>query len=257
MIVKVLSPRAQGSPLPTRKLHARKVVKVMLPEVIPFPLYHGTSTAFLEDIRKLGLGAKDPLAEIGLHGFVKDLLPIIDANLKGVAIYEARRQSFGYMAEQKSAAMNFQHGQTYLSPSKKTAIRYAVDKRYGSELLSYSLVFLQLLLDLEVPGVASELYQRHPAVFRFLDISPSPMLVRADHVPLDALMTENGKDTVSSIERLLQLSEKGGKHLEEFGQQTNFRLISPLSVRQTKLWFINVTEWNPFTPKYALYDLAS
>jgi hypothetical protein len=88
-------------------------------EVLPFPLYHGTSTAFLEDIRSLGLGAKDPLAAIGLHDFVKDLLPIIDANLKGMAIYEARRQSFGWMTEQKSAAMNFQHGQTYLSPSKK------------------------------------------------------------------------------------------------------------------------------------------
>jgi hypothetical protein len=226
-------------------------------DILPFPLFHGTSTAFLEDIRSLGLGAKDPLAEIGLHEFVKDLMPIIDANLKGMAIYEARRQSFGLMAEQKIAAMNFQHGQTYLSPSKKTAIRYAVNKRYGSELLSYSLVFLQLLLDLEVPGVANDLYQRHPAVFRFLDISPSPMLVRADDVPLAALLTENGKDTASSVERLLQLWERGEKQLEEFGQQTNFRLTNPLSVSQTKLWFVNVIEWNSFTPKYTLYDLAS
>jgi hypothetical protein len=132
-----------------------------------------------------------------------------------------------------------------------------VNKRYGSELLSYSLVFLQLLLDLEVPGVASELYQRHPAVFRFLDISPSPMLVRADNVPVAGLLTGNGKDTVSSIERLLQLGEKGEKQLEEFGQQTNFRLVSPLSVSQTKLWFINVTEWSPFTQRYTLYNLAS
>jgi hypothetical protein len=226
-------------------------------DILPFPLFHGTSTAFLEDIRSLGLGAKDPLAEIGLYEFVKDLMPIIDANLKGMAIYEARRQSFGLMAEQKIAAMNFQHGQTYLSPSKKTAIRYAVNKRYGSELLSYSLVFLQLLLDLEVPGVASELYQRHPAVFRFLDISPSPMLVRADDVPLASLLTENGKDTAGSVERLLQLWETGEKQLEEFGQQTNFRLINPLAASQTKLWFVNVTEWNSFTPKYTLYDLAS
>ena len=140
-------------------------------KVLLFPLYHGTSTAFLEDIRALGLGAKDPLAEIGLHEFVKDLIPIIDANLKGMAIYEARRQSFGLMAEQKIAAMNFQHGQTYLSLRKKTTIGYDVNKRYGSELLLYRMVFLQLLIDREAQGVASDLYQRHAAVFRFVDIS--------------------------------------------------------------------------------------
>jgi hypothetical protein len=225
-------------------------------EILPFPLYHGTSTAFLEDIRALGLGAKDPLAEIGLHEFVQDLLPIIDTHLKGTAIYEARRQTFGWMAEQKNAAMNFQHGQTYLSPSKKTAIRYAVNKRYGSELLSYCMVFLQLLLDREVPGVANELYQRHPAVFRFLDISPSPMLVRADDVPLAALLTEHGKDTASSLEKLLHLWEKGEKQLEEFGQQFNFRLTSPLSIPQTKLWFINVLEYDPLSPRHTLHELG-
>ena len=138
---------------------------------VPFPLFHGTLAPFLEDIRTLGLGAKDPLAESGWHNFVQDLLPVIDAHLEGAAVYEARRQTLGWMAKQKNAAINFQHGQTYLSLRKKTTIGYDVNKRYGSELLLYRMVFLQLLIDREAQGVASDLYQRHAAVFRFVDIS--------------------------------------------------------------------------------------
>jgi len=224
-------------------------------DILPFPLYHGTSTVFLEDIKSLGLGAKDPLAEIGIHEFIADLLPVIDANLGGTAIYEARRQSFGMMAEQKRAAMNFQHGQTYLSPCKQTAIRYAVNKHYGSELLSYCMVFLKMLLDREVSGVADVLYQRHPAMFRYVDISASPVLVRADEVPASALRTEHGEDASELVKRLLDLRAKKGESFEKWAQQGNFRLVSPLLPTQSAAWLVNVLEWDSFAPKYKLYEL--
>lgn len=69
------------------------------------------------------------------------------------------------MVEQRSAAMNFQHGETYLSPSRLTAIRYAANKRYGSELLSYTLYFLNELIRLEVDGVQDKLYRAYPHIF--------------------------------------------------------------------------------------------
>src|SRR5438445_10259867 len=95
----------------------------------------------------------------------------------------AKAQSFGFMVEQKSAGMNFQHGDTYLSPASSTAVRYAVNKRFSSELLSYTLDFLDELLRRKVPGVASDLYQRYPRIFDLLTIFAAPLLIEVSAVP--------------------------------------------------------------------------
>ncbi len=57
---------------------------------------------------------------------------------------------------------------TYLSPSSATAVRYAVNKRFGSELLSYTLDFLDELVRRKVPGIVDGLYQRYPHIYDLL-----------------------------------------------------------------------------------------
>lgn len=109
---------------------------------LPIPLYHGTSTLFLDGILRTGLGGLNPIAEWRVLEFAKAIHPLVTQYLSQDERWMVKAQSFGFMVDQKSAHMNFQHGDTYLSPALETAARYAIDKRYGSELLTYGLEFL-------------------------------------------------------------------------------------------------------------------
>lgn len=109
---------------------------------LPIPLYHGTSSLFLGSIIRSGLGGLNPIAEWHLLEFARLIYPLVEKHVSTRDDFVVKAQTFRFMVEQKSAAMNFQHGDTYLSPSLSTAVRYAVNKRYGSELLTYTLDFL-------------------------------------------------------------------------------------------------------------------
>jgi len=111
-------------------------------ELFPIPLYHGTSTLFLKDILELGLGGKNPLKEWRVLEFAEKIWPLVENSLADDVQLAQKIQTFGKMVEQTSGEMNFQHGDTYLTPEASTAMRYAINKRYGSELLTYTLDFL-------------------------------------------------------------------------------------------------------------------
>ncbi len=104
------------------------------------------------------------------------------------------------MVDQVAAAMNFQHGETYLSAASDTAVRYAVNKRVGSELISYTLDFLQELLRHRVPGIRDDLYKEYPLVFNLLNISAAPILVELTSVSTEDLAAEDGGDATSTLE---------------------------------------------------------
>jgi hypothetical protein len=220
------------------------------------PLYHGTSTLFLDGILAHGLGAANPISDLRLLDFITDIRPLLDAHLASTTIYQARSGSFALMAAQASRGLNFQHGHSYLSPSPETAIRYAANKRYGSELLTYTLDFLQALLDHEVPTVADQLFSRYPSIFACLDISPAPVLIRAERVPVQSLLTENGQSPDEHVKRISELCRTFPDHFDVLTQQLNFRLVQPLLPQQTKAWLINVTKWHPLKPSYTLYQLV-
>jgi hypothetical protein len=125
----------------------------------------------LDGIINSGLGGRDQLAEWKLFEFVKVLYPLVLEHLSTESDWMVKVQSFGFMVEQRTGAMNFQHGDAYLSPSALTAVRYAANQRYGSELLSYALDFLQELYRRRVPGVADELYSEYRDLFNLSRLS--------------------------------------------------------------------------------------
>jgi hypothetical protein len=222
---------------------------------LPLPLYHGTSTLFLDGITKSGLGGSNPIADWRILDFAKVLQPLVDQHFSRDEGWMVKAQSFGFMVEQKSAHFNFQHGDTYLSPALETAARYAVDKRYGSELLTYSLEFLQELINRKAPGVVDKLYQQYPQIFGFLDISCAPLLVRARRVPIGALMDEHGRDPSHNLQRIKQISDDESRTSEILLQQTNFRLSRSVPVSELTFWLINVKRWHRFQSEYSLHLL--
>lgn len=223
-------------------------------ERLPVLLYHGTSTIFLDGIINSGLGGRNQLAEWKVFELAKVLYPLVHEHLATEPDWMLKVQSFGYMAEQRSSAMNFQHGDTYLSPSALTAVRYAVDKRYGSELLSYTLDFLQELLRRKVPSVADELYRKHRDLFHLLDVSCAPLLIGVEGAHAAELASEDGGDPGRVLNHVLSTLKENGENAELL-QQSNFRLRGSIPIARLRVWLVNVTRWNPYIPEYSLHML--
>ena len=222
---------------------------------LPYPLFHGTSSLFLSGIADTGLGGKNILAEWRVYEFSQALLPYVDAHLATDEGWMVKAQSFRFMVHQRTGAMNFQHGDTYLSPSKQTAIRYAVNKKFGSELLTYCLDLLQELLSRKVPSVADSLYMQFPKLFGLLDISSVPILIEAQRVPVNYLLDEKGGDPAKNIGRINRFIKDCPENTSAVLQQTNFRLKNLIPVGQLHAWLINVQKWDPFRPEYTLHTV--
>lgn len=223
---------------------------------LPISLWHGTSSLFLQDIKRTGLGGLNPIAEWKILEFARLIQPLVEKHFSARPDLMLKAQSFKFMTEQKSAAMNFQHGDTYLSVSRSTAIRYAANKRYGSELLTYTLDFLSELVRLEVEGISDTLYRAYPHIFAKLDISPAPLLIQADGIDSGALITENGGDAGPALKHVYKTIQNSPKMCDLLLQQTNFRFRRPIPITELKVWFIDVAHWDRFGPlKYSLYPL--
>jgi hypothetical protein len=225
-----------------------------IPNTLAMPLYHGTSTVFLEGIRHAGLGGLDPIKEWDVLALATRVLALSETHLQHNKLFQQWRTAFVSMVRQDSGQMNWQHGQPYLSPSLKTAIRYAINKKYGSELLSYTLELLAELVRLEQPEVVQDLYQEHRRLFGLLDASPAPLVIEATAIPVDALRTENGASPDSQIETLAGLANQPDL-LDTLGQQLNFRLLGTHPSAKLTFWFVNVLRWHHLSPETQLYRL--
>jgi hypothetical protein len=133
---------------------------------------------------------------------------------------------------------------------------YAVDKRYSSELLTYTLDFLEELLRRKVPGVADNLYRQYPEVFEKLDISPAPLLIRIDGLSTFDLLAEDGSDAGANIQEARKIVREFPESFEELLQQTNFRLRCSVPAARLQMWLINVARWKPFSSEYTLHQVS-
>jgi hypothetical protein len=222
------------------------------------PLYHGTSTLFLKGILESGLGGDNPIQSWGVFDFVEELWPLVEKHLAKEDEFMLRADTFSRMVSQTSSAMNFQHGDTYLSPSQTTAARYASNKPYGSEILSYALEFLEELVRRKVDGVTDKLYQRHPKIFGFMDLSPAPLIIEVVSCPAEWLVTENGQNASEQVEQITDFWNSDKKMLEIIGQQMNFRLTNAIEVEGLRIWLLNVLQCSNHNPDYQkfLLDLS-
>ena len=219
-------------------------------------LYHGTSTLFLDSIVHNGLGAVNPVNEWKLLELSKEVYALSEQYLKETKLFQVSSYSYKSMTEQtNSGSFNFQHGDTYLSPSKQTAARYAINKRYGSEMLTYTIDFLKELLSLDIKYVKSDLFRKYPKVFGLIEANPSPLLIQVSNVKISSLLSEHGADPQANLDEVEQHINESPDFFDTIMQQTNFRLISPMQVDDLKLWLINVQKWHNLSPQYNLYEI--
>lgn len=219
-------------------------------------LYHGTSTLFLDSIIENGLGGINPVKEWNLLELSKEVYALSEEYLKETKLFQVSSSSFKCMTEQTSGgSFNYQHGDTYLSPSKTTAVRYAIGKPYGSEILSYTIDFLKELLGLDIEYVNADLFRKHQKIFELLDSNPSPLLIQVKNIHVESLLSEQGDDPKFNLDRLKQYMSEGQELFNGIAQQTNFRLINPVQIDNLNFWFINVSKWHPLKPQYNFYEI--
>ncbi len=223
-----------------------------------FDLYHGTSTLFLDSIVQHGLGAINPVKEWNILDLCREVYELSEEYLRDTQLYANSIHSFKMMAEQSNEKVfNYQHGDTYLSPAKSTAIRYAINKEYGSEMLTYTIDFLKELLKKEISYVSTELYQKYWKIYDLIEAKPSPLLVQIKNVNINSLLSEKGDDPIINLNILQDFIKEGNESFEIMGQQLNFRLTTPIDLKNLQFWLINVHKYHQFAPLYNLYEIKT
>lgn len=196
--------------------------------VVPFPLFHGTSTAFLPSILKRGLGAFDPVSSANGVRCLTRLLPLADRYLLDQETWQLERIGIEFMVKQcvTNGNMNFRHGSTYCSPSEATAVRYALSNSHGSELLS-SCIGLYRRLSLTASDQISFFEVEFPEIYSLSLTRPVPVLIVVQNVPGSVLRTEQGSDAIEQIYAIASAN-----HDDEVAQvmfeQFNFELTAPI-----------------------------
>jgi hypothetical protein len=222
-------------------------------------LYHGTSTLFLDSILQNGLAGINPVTEWQLLELSQEVYALSEAHLQKTPLFQKSSSSFQRMTEQaNSGRMNFQHGDTYLSASKRTAVNYALGKRYGSELLTYTVDFWQELIRHNISAASEELRRKYPRVYGLFKLVPSPLLIKVSGLDSSMLVDEHGNSPDNNLARIIDVAESFSSDFQDTALgQINFRLKVPVQTDRLTCWLINVQKWNPYFPEFNLYELAS
>ena len=218
------------------------------------PLYHGTSTLFLDGILRHGLGGWNPIHEWRVVDFATELLPHIHRHLGPDDQWMSKISSFTMMANQLSAGMNYQHGDTYLSPSRSQAIGYTISKRWGSELLSFTLDFLDELVRRDVPEVCEGLGKRWGHIFDLLRVHAAPVLVETRGLTEADLVLERGGPVGDYLQRIIQLHKEGTMNPNNMAGAC-FRLKVVVPASNLRIWLIGVHDSFKFQPDYSLFEI--
>ena len=184
--------------------------------IVPFPLYHGSSTHYTHGFRRGGPPDHWPFKEHAL-----DLLRRTWTRL----------DTYGQEPEfwiqnilaQRTGPANWRHGVLYVTPSERTAVNYAGGgATYGGEILTQCREGLTRLRALDEPAAQDLLDHAAPALRKFLSGGGKPIVVKLVDVMVAHLESETNRDRDDEIARLTPLSDRDR---ELRAQQTNFRLL--------------------------------
>ena len=215
-------------------------------ERMPVPLYHGTSMLFFPSIRTYGLGAKDPNVAFRSREMLYEL-----ASARAWNWYEdPHLMTIRSIVDQNvtSGGFNFRHGSTYLSPLKTTAVGYALNNRFGSELLSTTFCMFEKLKAHDLYR-AHEIIEKYPELLELHEMPHQPLLVEAFDIPIRSLRSEDGGDPTHTLS---MLRENANDPHELMWQQLNFELTAPHPPINVKYYCIECRDADPIFPKWSL-----
>ena len=214
--------------------------------LVPFPLYHGTSSHYLSLFRPGSRPSKWPHRDDAIGLFRQTW-----AELRNLG--QEPEWWIENMVNQVSGRSNWQHGQLYLTPSVKTAVCYARDgARRGGELLSECAKALDRLAEMDAAS-AERLLQAAGSVQSLLcsDGWP-PLLIQFDELRVGDLLTENADSDVE--EQLAGIVSQEGWKRDLAERQSNFRLNEGCG-RITSVFVVEIEGTDDPMPEYGLSEI--
>jgi hypothetical protein len=207
-------------------------VDTALPETLPFPLYHGTSTIWKDSILRYGLGGRKIVEELRALEFFREACARLDSMPEHLRP-AGSQIVLDLIAKQgvSDAGVNFRHNSLYLTPNRKAALRYAQNS-FGSELLTECHSLYKAIVAVGGTAAWLETYAELMAVFR---ASEKPLLVRVKQVYCRDLADETGAAPERKLNLLFNLikeEEKRKKEVEELQ-----RLAKEGDVEAAKTYF--------------------
>jgi hypothetical protein len=196
---------------------------------LKIPLFHGTSSIFINSIVKNGLGSPIPKTQYSIELFRK--LCDVHNNSQWQSIWW-RDNSYIWesMLNQKvNRYVNFRYGGTYLSPSKENASSYALNNSYGSELLSSIIDSIQALETFNL-DVSHELIPKNHFIRRIMLQQHRPVLISLKKMKVSDLMTEKNLSVTELLNQMKENAEKYPSIQDALWNQSNFHCLSIIPV---------------------------
>lgn len=208
---------------------------------------HGTSSLFLESIKRYGLGGINPNFDYKLLELLCFLYEISELYLQHNKEYLEVRATTKAMVFQEPLLIeegkfkgfhSFEHKNIYLSFGEYRAVTYSLCSEYGSEILT-RIIYLYRLLKQEIKQVII------PPSINLINVDMvekkrySPIVVGINDINSQYLQTEYGESAKESILTILKMKDELDS--ETFCKKVqcyNFRLIKP--VPPSKLTFYRV-----------------
>lgn len=191
-------------------------------EKIDFPLFHGTSSIFIDSIKNFGLGGQDIAEKYQVKKKFEELINFFK-NTDFNSLWWERE---GFICEKmiegsvSNSGFNFRYGGIYLTPSIETARSYANSNKYGSELLSYCIAAYKELEKIN-HKIATEIIPTTDSLHNLMKLNGSPVVLKVTEIPKENLATEQG----TSIDTQL-IKMKNSPPI--FWQQFNFECNSAI-----------------------------
>ncbi|MDN3550501.1 hypothetical protein [Mucilaginibacter aquaedulcis] len=219
--------------------------------------WHGTSTIFLDSIRKTGLGTISPAKDYKLLAMLTFLYqhiqqqniwhPILDINRTSIEAAIAQSDML-----YEGRLLNYRHDGVYVSASALRAAYYACLNKVGSELLEKCLILLSVLINdgcepefpegLDVMGIRQHLEK--PA---------KPIMIEVMAVLDSALLLEDGGDATAMLDRMRKTLPKRSQH-EQFEQLQfcNFCIVMPVPNQHLRFYEVDFSG-NPKNKDFEYY----
>lgn len=213
-----------------------------------FKYYHGTSTIFLDSIKKHGLGTINPNFDFKNLEVLKYLHTIAEVHLIGISEYERWRKSIHASVRQTNLELhyndgtihkfNYKHDGIYISLSRVRAAIYACLNKFGSEILEACLTLIELFnihnIEYKIPNDI-DLF----SVEQYLGTNPKPIMVEILHIDDHNLEKEDGKTAVEALFFLRRvLPTLSEKERFEFLQDCNFKTLFPVYPEKLRFYEI-------------------
>ncbi|PIQ49769.1 MAG: hypothetical protein COW03_03355 [Cytophagales bacterium CG12_big_fil_rev_8_21_14_0_65_40_12] len=213
-----------------------------------FKYFHGTSTIFLDSIKKHGLGTINPNIELRNLDVLKFLFELCEThiphNLKHQELKDSSwamvHQGIHELVDEKGNSLNlyYRHDGIYVSLSRIRAATYSVLNKYGSEILERCIQLYELLqnegIEVNIPSEIDLFNFR-----QYIDIETKPIMIEVRDVPDEDLEKEDGKTAKEALDFLRrEIPNMSQKQEFEFLQYCNFKLLKPIPVEQLRFYEI-------------------